>query len=159
MPLHDTKIFLWCAMNVSRIFRSLLFWDHQFTPTCNTFWHFWTPVRFLQNLCLLSAKQCKSSHCKQYYALLTQCFWWQNNKQGTVASLFTRPEHGDFTCREFWGTTRIVMIFELKTIWKKNHSEYSVLNFNNRNFFVQWTTCCWIICVGASQGNRFQHLP
>jgi hypothetical protein len=35
-----------------------------------------------------SARQCNSSHSKQFYVLLTQCFWCQKNSQGIMASMF-----------------------------------------------------------------------
>jgi len=38
-------------------------------------------------------RQCNCSHGKQLRVLFVECFWWQNNKQENVASLFTRSEH------------------------------------------------------------------
>jgi hypothetical protein len=54
----------------------LLLWEYKVTPIGYTFpHHFWIPIKHMI-LCLFSATQRNSSHCKKYKHHL-QWFWWQ----------------------------------------------------------------------------------
>jgi hypothetical protein len=111
VSLHDINIDVWCSVSVNSIIIPMTL-SHQYAT------HIWQCVLntslIIKNLWLLSASQCSRSHCKQFYALPTQCLGDRITSKGMwpphlpdlnpyyfhVWGLFKDTVHGNDPCTE-----------------------------------------------------------
>lgn len=107
------------------------------------------------NVHLLSARRCDSSHCTKFHSLFRGYSWCK----GTVASLLSSTNIRDFYLWWILKSYSVQSWFhtEESTIWKKEHVDYNICNVISRT-----STCneqrvvrC-NVCLPAKR-NYFQH--
>jgi hypothetical protein len=78
VALHDVKLGVWCATSATYITGTIFSSDHKFTDMLNIPTPFFKLCPLTENLCLFQARQCNSSHRKQFCMLFTDRFCVQD---------------------------------------------------------------------------------
>jgi hypothetical protein len=159
VPLHDVVVDVWCAMTANRITGPVFFLLRSQIQThmLHTVWHHLRTPGPSTKKTLCSARHCNSSYCK-FYALFINCFWWQNNKYGIVAS-------SPATSKPMWLfylwhvlKDKCAIIILTLTITQQSTQDImssispADLQHTINNMFTICNTCIW------AEENHFQHL-